>query len=152
MDSKIIEDFLARTEEFKKKTLHLGLPDLSNYYWYHTIEVGDGLVTPGIYDYRNALAPYGFPEDMRGMTVLDVGSATGFFAFEFEKRGARVISVELPSLEDLDRFPGQNTDLLVRKLERMIADAVDVPAGYTSDDIYFYLLEGAFRFCQKQLR
>jgi len=42
----------------------------------------------------------GFPfaRGMRGMRVLDVGSATGLLAFEFEKRGASVVSVELPSL------------------------------------------------------
>ena len=39
--------------------------------------------------------------------MLDVGSATGFFAFEFERRGAEVVSVELDSLYALDRFPGQ---------------------------------------------
>jgi len=60
------------------------------------------------------------------MTVLDVGSATGFFAFEFERRGARVISVELPSLRDLDRFPGQDVDSSLRKIEAMIfPDTVD---------------------------
>ncbi len=60
-----------------------------------------------------------FPENMSGMTVLDVGSATGFFAFEFERRGARVISVELPSLRDLDRFPGQDVESSLRKIESM---------------------------------
>src|SRR5262245_60388514 len=39
---------------------------------------------------------------MSGMTALDVGSATGFFAFEFERRGADVTSVELPSIADWD--------------------------------------------------
>ena len=156
MDSKIVEDFLARTEEFKKKTLHLGVEDLSNYYWYHTIDLGDGLITPGIYDYRDALSPYGFPEDMRGMTVLDVGSATGFFAFEFEKRGARVISVELPSLEDLDRFPGQTTEQLLKKLEKMILPPEserppEAERRDTKDELYFYLLDGPFRFCHMRL-
>ena len=44
-------------------------------------------VTPGLYDYRATLDNFHFPENMEGMTVLDVGSATGFFAFEFERRG-----------------------------------------------------------------
>ena len=59
-----------------------------------------------------------FPDDMSGMDVLDIGSATGFFAFAFEKRGARVTSVELPSLSALDRFPGQSVEQSIEKIER----------------------------------
>jgi hypothetical protein len=84
---------------------------LSKYYWCHTIDLGDGLVTPGDYDYRSSLPLFQFPEDMRGMTVLDVGSATGFFAFEFEKREAVVTSVELPSIADWDMPAGENAAL-----------------------------------------
>src|SRR5215471_17951363 len=114
------EQFLQRSREFVERAAQLGLSDADRYYWYHTLDLGGGLVTPGMYDYRETIASFGFPEDMRGMTVLDVGSATGFFAFEFERRGARVISVELPSLRDLDRFPGQDVDGSLRKIERMI--------------------------------
>jgi SAM-dependent methyltransferase len=94
---------------------------------------------------------------MTGMTVLDVGSATGFFAFEFERRGARVISVELPSLRDLDRFPGQDVEDSLRKIERMIfPDTLDrekfVRHGHSERDLYWYLLEGPFRFCRGRLR
>lgn len=163
MDSKIVEDFLAQEQEFKDKTRRLGFGEVSNFYWYHTIDLGDGLVTPGIYDYRDTLPSFRFPDDMGGMTVLDVGSATGFFAFEFEKRGARVISVELPSLEGLDRFPGQTTEQLLKKLERMILpilpgaapsrdpDASSHPQKLDSKEIYFRLLEGPFRFCHARL-
>jgi tRNA (mo5U34)-methyltransferase len=72
--------------------------------------LGDGLVTPGDFDYRPSLPLFQFPEDMRGMTVLDVGSATGFFAFEFEKRGASVILVELPSIADWDMPGGEDRE------------------------------------------
>ena len=99
------ERFFERSREFTERATAMGLADADRYYWYHTVDLGDGLVTPGMYDYRETIASFGFPEDMTGMTVLDVGSATGFFAFEFERRGARVVSVELPSLRDLDRFP-----------------------------------------------
>jgi hypothetical protein len=60
-----------------------------------------------------------FPVDMRGMSVLDVGSATGFFAFEFERRGAEVLSLELPSLEDLDCFPGRTVEQTTRNLDKV---------------------------------
>ncbi len=132
------------------------MTDADRYYWYHTIDLGGGLVTPGMYDYRETISSFQFPEDMRGMTVLDVGSATGFFAFEFERRGARVISVELPSLRDLDRFPGQDVEDSLRRIEGMIfPDTLDpakfVRHGYSERDLYWYLLEGPFRYCRERL-
>jgi tRNA (mo5U34)-methyltransferase len=149
--------FLERSRAFVERAAKLGLADANGYYWYHTVDLGDGLITPGLYDYRETIASFGFPEDMTGMTVLDVGSATGFFAFEFERRGARVISVELPSLRDLDRFPGQDVESSLRKIEAMaFPDSLDKSQfarhNYSERDLYWYLLEGPFRFCRERLR
>jgi len=147
------EQFLATSRAFEAAA---GLPDVDRYYWYHTVDLGNGLVTPGIYDYRETIDSFDFPADMTGMTVLDVGSATGFFAFEFERRGARVISMELPSLRDLDRFPGQDVESSLRKIENMMfPESLDTPefkrAPYSERDLYWYLLEGPFRFCREKL-
>ena len=157
-DGKAGDDYLARIEKFNQRALELGLGDVSNYYWYHTIDLGEGLVTPGIFDLRDNLAAFRFPEDMRGMTVLDVGSATGFFAFEFEKRGARVISVELPSLEELDRLPGRTTEQVARKIQRVFMPRTHsatqcgaLARPLTSDEVYFHLMDGPFRFCHQRL-
>ena len=149
------EQFLEKTEAFTARARQLGLPDTSRFYWYHTIDLGDGLVTPGLYDYRATLGNFHFPENMEGMTVLDVGSATGFFAFEFERRGARVISTELPSLRDLDRFPGQSVENSLRKIERMIfPDGLDLESmrrGDSEQELYRCLLDGPFQFCRHRL-
>lgn len=151
----IAEEFLEQTRVFSERVLQLGLPDVSRFYWYHTIDLGDGLVTPGLYDYRPTLNSFAFPGNMQGMTVLDVGSATGFFAFEFERRGARVISTELPSLRDLDRFPGQNVENSLRKIERMIfPDGLDLESmrrGDSERELYRCLLDGPFQFCHERL-
>ncbi|HXJ42958.1 MAG TPA: hypothetical protein VNH18_27000, partial [Bryobacteraceae bacterium] len=151
------EQFLDNKGRFETGAVAAGLADASRYYWYHAVDVGDGLVTPGIYDYRETIGQFGFPENMSGMTVLDVGSATGFFAFEFERRGARVVSMELPSLRDLDRFPGQDVESSLRKIERMMfPDVLDQEVykrqGYGERDLYWYLLEGPFRFCRERLQ
>jgi tRNA (mo5U34)-methyltransferase len=147
--------YVEQARAFAERARELGLPDLSRYYWYHTIDLGDGLVTPGLYDYRATLSAFPFPQDMRGMTVLDVGSATGFFAFEFERRGARVISTELPSLRDLDRFPGQSVENSLRKIERMIfPDGLDLESerrGDSERELYRCLLDGPFQFCKERL-
>jgi tRNA (mo5U34)-methyltransferase len=80
--------------------------EMLTYEWYHTIDLGNGLVTPGEYDHAPLLGHYGIPDDLRGSTVLDIGPAHGFFAFEFEKRGAaRVATAELPSWTDHDAGP-----------------------------------------------
>ena len=65
--------------------------------WYHTIDLGDGVVTAGLYDHRPLVPCYGLPDDLVGLSALDVGPAHGFFAFELEARGADpVVTVELP--------------------------------------------------------
>src|SRR5580698_9568586 len=145
---EIAEQFLEETRTFDDRARERGFAEVSRYYWYHTIDLGGGLITPGLYDYRETVRDFDFPKDMRGKTVLDVGSATGFFAFEFERRGARVVSVELPSLRDLDRFPGQDTESSLRKIETMAF----ANRGYSERDLYWYLLEGPFRFCRERLR
>ncbi len=150
------EEFQRETEEFGRRARALGLDNPSGYYWYHTVDLPHGLVTPGLYDYRQSLPCFQFPEDMSGMRVLDVGSATGFFAFEFEKRGAAVVSVELPSLYALDRFPGQDIGQIIEKIEEMIGPQAperrEGGAGRPSaEQLYFKMLEGPFEFCRKLL-
>ncbi len=79
--------------------------------WYHTVDLGDGVSTPGQYDHRGIVSMYGIPDDLSGKTVLDVGPAHGFFAFEFERRGAaRVLTVELPSWSSHDGSPALMAD------------------------------------------
>lgn len=156
ISSLAADEFLALTENFNRRAAELGLGDVSRYYWYHTIDLGDGLVTPGLYDYRETIGAFRFPADLHGKRVLDVGSATGYFAFEFARRGATVVSVELPSLEQLDRFPGQDTENLLWKIERMIVPHEEerlqaLRRRYTSEELWQYLLDGPFRFCQQRL-
>jgi len=152
---EIAEQFLEETRTFADHARQLGFPEVSRYYWYHTIDLGDGLITPGLYDYRETVQDFHFPKDLRGKTVLDVGSATGFFAFEFERRGARVLSAELPSLNDLDRFPGQNVEDSLRKIERMIfPDGLELESmrrGCSERELYRCLLDGPFHFCKERL-
>jgi tRNA (mo5U34)-methyltransferase len=63
--------------------------------WFHTIDLGGGVVTPGEDDTPAKLATLGLPDDLSGRTVLDVGAWDGFFSFEAERRGARrVVAVD----------------------------------------------------------
>lgn len=66
--------------------------------WYHRIDLGDGVETPGHFRMADYVPHYHFPERLDGQRVLDVGASSGFFAYEFERRGAaEVVAVELPS-------------------------------------------------------
>lgn len=63
--------------------------------WYHTIDLGGGVVTRGVDDSPLRLARVQLPESLRGKTVLDIGAWDGFFSFECERRGAaRVVAAD----------------------------------------------------------
>lgn len=91
--------------------------------WFHVMELGPDLVTPGVYDLRPHLGAYGFPASLEGASVLDVGASDGFFSFHFEGLGAReVVAVEPRSVFDLD-YPTEFAATRRRELdEATIAD------------------------------
>lgn len=70
--------------------------------WYHTQELGPDLVTPGMFDLRGYVDRYGIPDRLDGLRVLDVGTFEGFWAFEFERRGAAVTAIDVDRIQDLD--------------------------------------------------
>ena len=60
--------------------------------WYHSIDVGEGLVTPGAHpleELRQVLERLQLPARLDGQSVLDIGAWDGYFSFEAERRGAR---------------------------------------------------------------
>ena len=63
--------------------------------WYHTIDLGDGVVTSGVDDTPLRLSRLQFPKDLSGKSVLDIGAWDGFYSFEAERRGAaRVVATD----------------------------------------------------------
>jgi tRNA (mo5U34)-methyltransferase len=63
--------------------------------WYHTIDLGSGVVTRGVDDSPLRLSRLDLPASFAGKTVLDVGAWDGFFSFEAERRGAaRVVAAD----------------------------------------------------------
>ncbi|HEY6426351.1 MAG TPA: hypothetical protein VIX84_03885, partial [Acidimicrobiales bacterium] len=70
--------------------------------WYHSIDLGRGVVTPGFVDHREQLPYYGLPSSLAGKRVLDVATFDGFWAFEFDRRGADVVAADIPSWTDVD--------------------------------------------------
>jgi len=88
--------------------------------WYHSIDLGGGIVTPGIYDHRPYLDNYGLPNDLHNRSALDIGAASGFFTFELEKRGAAVTATDLPTWLAHDFGPLYRPDLNPEQADRYL--------------------------------
>lgn len=110
--------------------------------WYHSIDLGDGLVTPGqrpLTALMQMLHQVGFPDSFEGLSVLDIGTWDGFFSFEAEKRGAkRVVAVDL----DPPDFHGFSTAraLLDSRVEYIQGSAYDLSPEIqgTFDVVFFF--------------
>jgi tRNA (mo5U34)-methyltransferase len=64
-------------------------------FWWHSIDVGSGVTTPGHkspQELFRELNVFDLP-DLRGRSMLDIGGWDGFFAFEAERRGAATVAV-----------------------------------------------------------
>ncbi|CAG7633927.1 tRNA U34 carboxymethyltransferase [Paenibacillus solanacearum] len=84
-------------------------------FWYHKIELPNGIVTPGWAPINRD--SYGIPADLKGKRVLDVGAWDGYWTFEALKRGAKeVVAIDdfsdyLGNLEESDRNAWGTFDL-----------------------------------------
>jgi tRNA (mo5U34)-methyltransferase len=68
------------------------------YYWFHSIDLGNGVITPGGKPLEvlraEGEAVFG-PLDLRGKSVLDIGAWNGYFSFEAKRRlAARVLATD----------------------------------------------------------
>ena len=89
--------------------------------WYHSIDLPDGTVIPGIQtieQLRGRIAQYPIPQDLRGKRVLDIGAWDGWFSFEMERRGAEVLAVDSARQETFF----QAKKLLNSKVEYLVED------------------------------
>jgi tRNA (mo5U34)-methyltransferase len=114
-------------------------------FWHHSIDLGEGVVSPGIKSVDNMAAHLALLDlpDLEGKTVLDIGAWDGFFSFEAERRGARrvvtldhyvwsldlqpqgVPSPETPGAWQPDTLPGKRGfDLAHELLESRVGTVV----------------------------
>jgi tRNA (mo5U34)-methyltransferase len=70
--------------------------------WYHTLELPNGMVTPGEYDLRPVMKRLPIPSSLSGKRCIDVGGRDGFYAFEMERRGSPdVVSIDIDEASEL---------------------------------------------------
>src|SRR5438067_13687640 len=80
--------------------------NLADCYFYHTIELPGLGVQHGHWDLRGRFDDYVGGVEVKGKSVLDVGTATGFLSFEAERRGAaRVVSFDMSDVRQQTLLP-----------------------------------------------
>jgi SAM-dependent methyltransferase len=102
------------------------LIDGSDFIWHQHFELAPGVFAPGTNDVTFLASTAGMPEDLDGMTVLDIGTTNGGVAFELERRGAgRVVAVDIL---DADAFGFTAIrDLLGSRAEHLQASVYELP-------------------------
>ena len=80
-------------------------PARSECEFYHAMDFPDGESVAGVWDIRGQFDQYIGHYPISGKTVLDVGTASGFLAFEAEKRGARVTAIDALRATEFERVP-----------------------------------------------
>jgi tRNA (mo5U34)-methyltransferase len=113
--------------------------------WFHKIELGNGITTPGFDASAQKLVGIRMPESCIGMSVLDIGALDGFFSFEAERRGAaRVVACDHYCWSGTGRHDKGGFDLAKRALrshvEEHFARVEDLdPAQIGTFDLVLFL-------------
>jgi len=100
---------------------------------YHTLKFPNGVVFKGIYDMSKVLNLYQLPVDLKGKTVLDIGTANGFFAIEFFRRGADVVAIDKHEGMWVDEI----NELMSTKVKFKIKDLMTLDESFGKFDIVF---------------
>jgi tRNA (mo5U34)-methyltransferase len=118
--------------------------DVAAIRWYHTIDLGGGLITKGIDDSSYRLARLDLPNSLAGRSVLDIGAWDGFFSFEAERRGAsRVVASDYYSWHGAGWGSKRGFELareaLGSKVEDIDIDVMDLsPDRIGTFDVVFF--------------
>jgi tRNA (mo5U34)-methyltransferase len=111
--------------------------EVREYYWFHSIDLGGGVVTPGAKSPRQhqyEAAAFFDRVELVGRSVLDIGAWNGFYSFEAKRRGAeRVLSTDSYCWTH-PHFQGRKTFELARRTLRLDIEAKEIDVGEISPD------------------
>jgi tRNA (mo5U34)-methyltransferase len=104
--------------------------------WYQTIDLGEGLVTPGFFDHRRVVGRYGIPERLEGCRALDVATYNGFWAFELERRGAdEVVAIDIDRFDEVDLAPRVRAAMTPEELAREVGTGFSIAKQALSSQV-----------------
>lgn len=113
--------------------------------WFHRIDLGNGIVTPGVDDSPSKLKLMHIPEDLTGKSLLDIGAYDGFFSFEAERRGAsRVLATDHYCWQSTGMGDGEGFKIvhkaLASRVEAKLITVEDIsPATVGMFDVVLFL-------------
>ena len=107
--------------------------------FYHSFEFENGAYIPGDWNITVDLKDYKFPKSMKGMKVLDIGPASGWFSFYFESLGADVTVVETRGYQDFDVYgvwSYSDPEKIKSKEDKILADGKKIYLGPVSESFW----------------
>jgi tRNA (mo5U34)-methyltransferase len=111
---------------------------VAEFIWHHSIDLGDGVVTPGGKSLEICNAEAGLIFDrvnLSGRTVLDIGAWNGVFSFEAERRGAARVLATDSYCWSHPVFRGRDTFELARSALGAGVEAREIDAADLSTDV-----------------
>jgi tRNA (mo5U34)-methyltransferase len=96
-----------KTDSKAAQSLRYELKGYKTEEWHSPIDLGHGVVTgtrSAQKRFARRLRLMQIPDDLTGKRVLDIGAWDGYFSFEFERRGARVLATDIWSPDALANF------------------------------------------------
>jgi tRNA (mo5U34)-methyltransferase len=120
---------LTQSPEFHRRTQQQ-VDQLSKHGSYHSLELADGTVIPGLISIdalQARIRSFPIPQDLRGMRVLDVGAASGWNSFEMERRGAEVVAVDCVEFEEFHmarKLLGSRVDYRILDVDELTPESI----------------------------
>lgn len=84
--------------------------NIKDCYFYHTVDLPGHETIYGEWDFRNNARRYLGKVHLKNKRVLELGTASGFFSFYMESKGAKVVSYDLSPKYSWDIVPYANRD------------------------------------------
>jgi tRNA (mo5U34)-methyltransferase len=106
-----------------------GVEEIRQHFWFHSIDLGRGVVTPGLKTLSTMVVEFGQTFDtldLRGASVLDVGAWNGGFSAEAKRRGASRVAALDHYAWNFPRFRGRETFDLVNRTLGLGLEAFDI--------------------------
>jgi tRNA (mo5U34)-methyltransferase len=109
--------------------------------WNHPVPLGNGIVAPGLDTPARRESYLHIPERLDELSVLDIGTNDGYFAFQAEQRGAsKVVAIDIWDQPTSSKGEGffLAKQILDSKVDGRKMSVYDLPADLGIFDVIFF--------------